>query len=163
VRTLSASASSIRLVQIVSSQAQNHLAELAEAPLVTFPFATRLGGRLEPVHRVTARDDCTIAMIDLASRSRLDHGRVGPRTAPWSPARRTRITSFFQYSPELLNRVGLELVAGHHLVGSDQAHCRRTGYHFVIFPSARFLDHYLSVWATLRFARSRLTVMAYKM
>jgi hypothetical protein len=26
---------------------------------------------------------------------------------------------------EILNRVGLELVAGHHLVGSDQAQCRQ--------------------------------------
>jgi hypothetical protein len=62
------------------------------------------------------------------SRRSLDWTTVafGPRTAPWSPASRTHTTCYFQsYSPELLNRVGLELVAGHHLLGFDQAQCRR--------------------------------------
>ena len=55
---------------------------LFEAPQVTFPFAARLGGRLEPVHRVTARDDCAMPMVDLASQPRLDHGRVWSSYSP---------------------------------------------------------------------------------
>jgi hypothetical protein len=65
-----------RPMQIVlSSYAQKHRVELAEAPHVTFPFATRLGGRLELVHRVTARDHCAMPMVDPASQPRVDYGR----------------------------------------------------------------------------------------